>query len=123
MLYNCLTSVLRINTRHPKKSKTKVTTMNSTDIESSVQQTDKIIAQERHPIPRFSLVNEIEYEIKNHPILDEVARKYNTATENPPAPDTTERNLFFPKPNIPDRIETDYGLDFSIDVQPDTPDT
>lgn len=95
--------------------------MNSTDIESSVQQpTDKINAQEGHPIPRISLINEIEYEIKNHPILEEVAKKYNTATENLPAPDTKETNLFFAKLNIPDRIETDYGSKFFIDIQPDT---
>lgn len=74
--------------RHPKKSKRHVTTMNSTDVESSVQPTDTINAPERHPIPRFSLINEVEYEIKNHPILEEVAKKYNTATENPPVPDT-----------------------------------
>lgn len=93
--------------------------MNSTDIESSVQQpTDKINAQEGHPIPRFSLINEIEYEIKNHPILEEVAKKYNTATENLPAPDTKEKNLLFAKLNIPDRIETDYGSEFFIDVHP-----
>lgn len=83
--------------------------MNSTDIESSVQPADKINAPERQPIPRFSATSEIEYEIRNHPILEELAKKYNTATENPPVPETKERNLFFPKLNIPDRIETDYG--------------
>lgn len=94
--------------------------MNSTDIESSVQPADRINAPERQPIPRFSSTNEIEYEIKNHPILEELAKKYNTAIENPPVPDTKERNQFFPKLNIPDRIETDYGSELYIDVQHDT---
>lgn len=94
--------------------------MNSTDIESTVQPTDNIIAPVRQPIPRFSATSEIEYEIKNHPILEELAKIHNTATENPPVTDTKERNLFFPKLNVPERIETDYGTEFTIDVQPDT---
>lgn len=52
--------------------------MDSADIESSVQPADKINAPERQPIPRFSATSEIEYEMKNHPILEELAKKYNT---------------------------------------------
>lgn len=46
--------------------------------------TPKVNAPEKIPTPRFNDEKQIEYTINNHPILDTVAKKFNTTLQLKP---------------------------------------
>lgn len=79
----------------------------------------KVIAPETIPTPRFTDERQIEYNVSNHPILETISKKNNTAVELPETPEVKPTSKFYALLNTSERIEIDYGSDFQIEVQPD----
>lgn len=80
---------------------------------------EKVIAPETIPTPRFIDEKQIEHNVNNHPILETISKKYNTAVEIPDTPEVKPASKFYALLNSSERIEIDYGSDFKIEVQPD----
>lgn len=80
---------------------------------------ETVIAPENIPTPRFTDEKQIEYNVSNHPILETISKKYNTAVEIPNTPEIRPTSKFYSLLNTSERIEIDYGSDFQIEVQPD----
>lgn len=78
-----------------------------------------ILAPESQPRPRFSRETEVEFEIRNHTVLNTIASKYNTSVDIPDAPTVKSKSSFYQKLDVSQRIEIDHGSPFEIDVQPD----
>lgn len=85
----------------------------------AIMPTQTVIAPEAIPAPRFSDERQIEFSIHNHPILETIAKKYNTAIDTPEVPEIKPTSRFYALLNTSERIEIDYGNDFQIKVQPD----
>lgn len=71
---------------------------------------EKVIAPESIPTPRFIDEKQIEYNVNNHPILETIANKYNTAVEIPDTPKVKPTSKFYSLLNTSERIKVDYGL-------------
>lgn len=80
---------------------------------------ETVIAPENVPTPRFTDEKQIEYNVNNHPILETISKKYNTAVEIPDTPEIRPTSKFYSLLKTSERIEVDYGSDFQIEVQPD----
>lgn len=65
---------------------------------------EKVIAPETTPTPRFFDEKQIEYNVNNHPILETISKKYNTAVEIPDTPEVKPTSRLYALLNTSERI-------------------
>lgn len=92
--------------------------METKDVTQAVHPKDSVPPLSQHFSTRFLKPQEVEFTIKNHPILENIAKKYELHTDSPQSPGLLGNDTFFTKLDLSSRIELDHGDEFFIHVQP-----
>lgn len=93
--------------------------METKDVTQAVHPKDSVPPLSQNFSTRFLKPQEVEFNIKNHPILENISKKYELHTDSLQTPGLLETDTFFTKLDLSSRIELDHGEEFFIHVQPD----